>query len=64
MMKIEIREIKPLLFLNGGQRGWKVLQYETINGDRWLVGSRLFEGKDGAEQYKRELERKYEIKNT
>ena len=63
MMEIEIREIKPSIF-NGRERGFKVLQYETINGERWLVGSRLFEGKDGAEQYKRELERKYEIKNT
>ena len=63
MMEIEIREIKPSIF-NGRERGFKVLQYETINGERWLVGSRLFEGKDGAEQYKRELERRYEIKNT
>ncbi len=63
MVEVEIREIKPSIF-NGGERGFKVLQYETINGERWLVGSRLFEGRDGAERYKREMEKRYEIKNT
>lgn len=44
-----------------GQLRFKVLQYEEQqNGSRIYYGSRSFEGKDGAEKYKRELEERYQ----
>ena len=55
MIEVEIYKQTPTIF-NGFERGFKVLQYKTIAGERHLVGSRRFEGRDAAERYKEELE--------
>jgi len=55
MIEVEIYKMRPSIF-NGFERGYKVLQYETIAGRHELCGSRYFEGIDGAERYKKEIE--------
>ena len=61
MIKVEIYKLCPSIF-NGFERGYKVLQYETIAGNRYLCGSRHFEGIDAAERYKAEIE-EWEARN-
>lgn len=52
---IEIREQISMFYC---PLRFKVVQYEELkNGDRIYYGSRSFEGRNAAEQYKRELER-------
>ena len=63
MIQVEIYKLRPSIF-NGFQRGYKVLQYETIAGSRILCGSRYFEGIDGAERYKEEIEDREARKGT
>jgi len=55
MIEVEIKKICPSFF-NRGKHGYKVLQYETIAGTRYLCGSRTFEEMYEAEWYKNKIE--------
>ncbi len=54
MVEVEIRRVNPLFYSR--LRGFKVLTYRNVNGTRTLCGSRYFDGLDGAERYKKEIE--------